>query len=529
MPAAMRFPAETEVWAAAPLEPSNRNRSGHNYRAVARLAPGVSVEAANAQLASLATQLARAFPDSNGRKTFVASPLRDTLVSRVRATLFVMMAAVALVLLIACANVANLILARASGRSRELAVRAALGAGRRHIVGQLLAESLVLAVAAGALGPPARSLRHGCAAARRLALRPAAAAGGGPHGLARAPLHGRRLRAHRRRRSASCPALQASRVDVGEALSQGGSRSTLGAGSSRIRSGLVVAQIALSFMLAVNAGLLLRSFLALTDTPLGFRTDGVLVAYASAPARGSIFDKSGLDDFLRVGQRYDELFARLRQIPGVTSAGGAMGLPTGTYDSNGSYAVEGKHTFGGDFRRLPSAGFRLASPGYFRTLGIPVLRGRDFDDGDLYDRPFVAVISESLARQSFGDRRPHRASHPVRLRFRQVDDHRRGRGRRPPGLARLARPARSSTCRCASIRTRRRRVQVVVRTSVDPGVPDRRRAPDGARHEPRRRGEVHDPGGLGRASPSPRRASAWSWSRPSPAWPCCSPWPACTR
>src|SRR5260221_185979 len=151
-PAAMQFPAETDVWAAAPVEPSHRNRSGHNYRAVAKLAPGVSVEAANEQLSALATQIARAFPDSNGHKTFVATPLRDSLVSRVRETLFVMMGAVALVLLIACATVANLILARAAGRSREVAVRGALGAGRRHIVGQLLAESLVLALIAGGVG-----------------------------------------------------------------------------------------------------------------------------------------------------------------------------------------------------------------------------------------------------------------------------------------------------------------------------------------------------------------------------------------
>ena len=165
MPPAMKFPAATEVWAAAPLEPSNRNRSGHNYRVVAKLAPGVSVEAANARLSSLGTQLARAFPDSNGRKTFVASPLRDTLVRGVRATLFVILGAVALVLLIACANVANLIMARASGRSRELAVRAALGAGRRHIVRQLLAESVVLAVIGGSGGPADRARGHGCPAA----------------------------------------------------------------------------------------------------------------------------------------------------------------------------------------------------------------------------------------------------------------------------------------------------------------------------------------------------------------------------
>jgi predicted permease len=401
MPAAMQFPAGTDVWAAAPVEPSNRNRSGHNYRAVARLAPGVSVGAANEQLAVLATRIARAFPDSNGHKTFVATPLRDSLVSRVRETLFVMMGAVVLVLLIACANVANLILARAAGRSREVAVRGALGAGRRHIIGQMLAESLVLALIAGGVG--LLIARVGTDALLHVGSRyvplprlddvqvdwpvlvfTAAVAVITAIGFG------------------LVPALQASRVDVSAALHQSGSRGSLGGGSSRIRNGLVIAQIALSLMLAIDAGLLLRSFAALTDTPLGFRTEGLLVAYASAPAQGSIFDRSGLDDHIRVGQRYDDILARLRETPGVTSTGAAMGMPTGQYDSNGSYAVEGKQTFGGDFRRLPSAGFRLAGPGYFRTLGIPVLRGREFDEGDLYERPFAAIISESLARQSFG-------------------------------------------------------------------------------------------------------------------------------
>jgi len=401
MPAAMRFPAQTEVWAAAPVEPDNRNRSGHNYRAVARLAPGVSVNAANARLSSLANRLARAFPDSNKRKTFVATPLRDDLVSRVRATLFVMMGAVALVLLIACANVANLILARAAGRSRELAVRAALGAGRRHVVGQLLAESLVLAVVAGAVG--LMLARVGMDALLRVGSRYVPLPRlDDVHTDGRVLLFTAAVSVITAIGFGLVPALRASRGNVSEALKQAGARGTLGAGSSRLRNGLVVAQIALSFMLAIDAGLLFRSFATLTETPLGFRTDGLLVAYASAPARGSIFDQSGLDDYVRVGQLFDDAFARMRGIPGVISAGGAMGLPTGSYDSDGSYAVEGKQAFGGDFRLLPHAGFRLASPGYFQTMAIPVLRGREFEDGDLYDRPFVAVISESLARQSFG-------------------------------------------------------------------------------------------------------------------------------
>ena len=345
-------------------------------------------------------------------------PLRDSLVSSVRATLFVIMAAVALVLLIACANVANLILARASGRRRELAVRAALGASRRHIIGQVLAESLVLSLIAGALG--LLLARFGTDALVRVGARyvplprlddvhtdwpvllftllvPVVTAVG--FGL--------------------LPALQASRLAVSETLNQGGARGTLGSGSSRVRNGLVVAQIALSFVLAINAGLLFRSFMALTETPLGFRTEGVLVAYAHAPARGSIHEESGLDDYLRVGRLFDDLFARLRQVPGVTAAAGAMGLPMGQYNSDGSYAVEGKHVFEGDFRRLPWAGFRLASPRYFATMGIPVVRGREFEDGDVYERPFVAVISESLARQSFGEEDP--IGHRIMCGLDQVD------------------------------------------------------------------------------------------------------------
>jgi predicted permease len=466
MPAAMQFPAKTDVWAADAVEPNNRNRSGHNYRTVARLAPDVSVEAANAQLSALAVQLAQAFPDTNRRKTFVAVPLRDNLVSRVRATLFVMMGAVALVLLITCANVANLILARAAGRSREVAVRTALGAGRRHVVGLLLAESLVLAVLAGAVG--LLVARIGTDALMRVGSRYVPLPRLDDVQMDwRVLLFTAAVSVITAIGFGLVPALRASRGDVSEALNQSGSRGTLGAGSSRIRNGLVVAQIALSFILAINAGLLFRSFAALTDTPLGFRADGILVAYAHVPARGSLFDKSGLDTYLRVGQLFDSIFVRLRQIPGVISAGGAMGLPTGQYDSNGSYAVEGKETFGGDFRRLPSAGFRLASPGYFRTMAIPVLRGREFADGDLYERPFVAIISESLARESFGGDDP--IGHRITCGFDSdkwmtivgvVGDVRQASPASPPGPE-LYMPLRQHPYAANE-------VQMVMRTSIDP-------------------------------------------------------------
>jgi len=405
MPALMRFPSNTEVWLADALDPSNRNRSGHNYRVVAKLAPGKSIESANAQLAALATQLGRAFPDTNGRKSFLVTPLRDSLVSNVRSMLFIIMAAVGLVLLIACANVANLMLAHAAGRSREVAVRAALGATRRHIVGQLFAESLVLALAAGASGLLlARTLTDTLlnVGSRyvplprlddvhmdwRVLLFTAAASVITAVGFG------------------LMPALQLSRANAGDALNQNGARGSVGAGSSRMRNGLVIVQIALSYMLAINAGLFLRSFVTLTETPLGFRTESILVAYAHVPARGSIFDGKGVENYVRVGQRFDDLFSRLRALRGVTAVSGAMGLPTGQYDSDGSYAVEGKHVFGGDFRRLPQAGFRLSAPRYFATMGIPLVRGREFNDGDLYDRPYVAIISESLARQSFGSDDP---------------------------------------------------------------------------------------------------------------------------
>jgi predicted permease len=194
------------------------------------------------------------------------------------------------------------------------------------------------------------------------------------------------------------PAWQSARVDLHDVLKQGGSRGVAGGSMARLRNTLVVAQIALSFVLAIGAGLLLRSFLTLSNVQLGYRTEGILVMYAHAPARS-------LEEYVGAGRLFENLFAQLNGLHGVTSVAGAMGLPTGQYSSNGAYAVEGKNRLAGG-QDLPQAGFRLASPDYFQTMGIPLIGGREFSPRDRYDSPFVAIVSQALARQSFPNEDP---------------------------------------------------------------------------------------------------------------------------
>ncbi|HVH85483.1 MAG TPA: ABC transporter permease [Terriglobales bacterium] len=405
LPAVFDFPDKGQVWAAMSPIPGNRgNRNSYNYSAVAKLRAGVSLELANARLQALGARLAAAFPRDNGDKTFTVTPLQDQLSSTIRSTLFILMGAVGLVLLIACANVANLMLARATARSRELAVRSALGARRSDLILQSLVESAVLAMLAGVLGielsfvttkillslgasfvPP--TLLTGITLDWRVLVFALAAA------LTTSFLFG------------IVPAWQATRVNLQDALKQGGTRGLLlGGGSSRLRSGLVIAQIAVSLVLAVGAGLLFRTLLALHGADLGYRTEGILVAYADMPAHTPAEHEAA-------GRFFEQLIARLRHLPGVIGAADAYGLPTGEYGSNGYLAVDVGQSFQqvlstSDFRSLPHADFSAASPGYFSIIGMRLLRGRDFNDGDTGDRPLVAIISESLARKAFPNQDP---------------------------------------------------------------------------------------------------------------------------
>ncbi|HLW55120.1 MAG TPA: ABC transporter permease [Candidatus Angelobacter sp.] len=398
-PGSFRFPREAQVWLATspqPGKPWGVERTAYNYRVIALLRPGASLDAANMQLGTIGLRLQKAFPDSNKKKSFLAMSLRDQLVGSVRNTLYFLMGAVSLVLLIACANVANLMMARATTRQREMAVRSALGATRAAIARQLLVESSLIALAGGAVGlllaiAGTRILTH--ATSQQVGLPRLAdiqvnwtvfsfAIG---VSLLSSFLFG------------MSPAWQAAKVDLNNALKQ--AARGLAGSSNRLRNSLVVVQVALSFALAIGAGLLFRTFLALNSVDLGFRTESMLVMYAHDPAHT-------LEDYLQAGRFFENAVAEMKRVPGVTSAAAAMGVPTAEYGSNGGYTVDGQEFNVALYPRVAHANFSLSGPGYFSTMAIPLLHGRDFNATDRYDRVYVAIISESLAQQSFPGKDP---------------------------------------------------------------------------------------------------------------------------
>ncbi len=396
LPAGFHFPLKAEVW--FPIRWENTSRTAGNYKVVALLKPGVTAEAARVYLSAVGGRLQRAFPSTHKNKSFTATPLKDLVLERSRMTLWLLMGAVGLLLMVACANVANLLLARATARSREMALRAALGAGRLRLVGQLLVESLLLSLAGGALGLGLAFA--GVSALLRLAppnlprleeihVDTAALLFNLAVSLGAAGLFG------------LWPALRAARVDLHDALKQGGTRGVLGGGREEwVRGALVSAEVALALVLTLGAGLLFRSFLALSAADLGYHTEGRLVLTASIPAKTET-------QHLQAGATFERIFAALRQLPGVSAAAGVMGLPSGPYGSDGLYAVEGMQDFSSaQFDKLPHAGFRLTSPGYFAAMGVPLLAGRDFNERDLYEAAPVAIVSATLVREVFEGQSP---------------------------------------------------------------------------------------------------------------------------
>ncbi len=390
MPERFNFPKGAEIYAPIPLRPElMSNRTNHSYYVIGRLKPGVAIESAQAEIDNITGRLAQQFPESNTGWGATVFPIVADVVRLYDTALWVMMGAVGFVLLIACANVANLMLARASGRQKEIALRAALGASRWRIIRQLLTESVIVALAGGALGiligfwgiDALRAGNPGDAAKYapgwyQLGINLPTLAftlglslfSGIVFGLA--------------------PALQSSKPNLNDALKEG-SRQTSGS-SHYLRSALVVCEVALSLMLLVGAGLLGRSFLSLLKTDPGFNPDNVLTMNVMLP-RAKYREGPQRNAF------YNDLVQRVKAYPGVESAAAVNYLPLGGANSSDDYLVEGVPE--------PAAGqenvgrYRVCTPDYFRTMGISILKGRGFTEQDKAGATPVVIVNETLARK----------------------------------------------------------------------------------------------------------------------------------
>jgi predicted permease len=390
LPPGFRFPDNTDLWTPdTDNGASMRERDSQNHYVVGRLKPGVSLEQAQTEMIGIARRLEQQYPETNKNLTTALTRMRDEMVGDIRLTLYLLLGAVGVVLLIACANTATLLLGKATVRNREIAVRAALGASQRRIARQLFSESLLLAFLAGAAG---LLLAYGGSRAL-IALAPA-----GLPRLAETAVD-RSVLAFTVGASiltsllfGLVPGLYASKIDLNDALKQAGTRSVTGGGMVRTRGALVVVEIALAVVLLSAAGLLIKSFVALQNVALGFRPENVLVMTASGP--GSIRDTNLF---------FKDVLSEVVSLPGVVAAGATMDLP-GHIGSSGPYYVdhlpEKRNTFD------PEAVHSIVTPGTFAALGIPLKSGRDFNDNDTRDKPFVAVVNEALVKRSFSGENP---------------------------------------------------------------------------------------------------------------------------
>lgn len=391
----IRYPARADFYYPAWIEPETPSRSGHNYRVLGRLRDGVSIEQAQSEMDAIARRLEQAYPTSNRGKLVSLVPLQEVLVGSMRQTLFVLFGAVGVVLMIACANVANLLLARSSGRAREMVARAAVGASRGLLVRQLLTESLVLALSAALLG--AWLARLGTSALVRLAPNTLPRLGEVQVDLV-ALGFALAIAALASILFGLAPAVQVSRVQLSDGIRQGGKGSAIGARTGIARSAFVVAEVALAVLLVVGAGLLARSLVALTSVDMGFDSRRLLVLRTVVPIRT-------LADAPKATAFYRDLLADVRTVAGVSSAAGVTSLPT-QVRSNGGYWIEGGPTIDQTGVSAPQALFNVVTPDYFRTLRVPVRQGRDFTDGDRRGAPMVAIINEALAREAFPGQDP---------------------------------------------------------------------------------------------------------------------------
>jgi putative ABC transport system permease protein len=400
-PPGFQYPNKTEAWLPplklAPefnvaVEPTQRRGMGYLF-AVASLKPGVSVGQAAGEMETITARLRQQYPETNNRRFNRVVSLHEHLVGKSETMLKLLFGAVIFVLLIACANVANLLLASAASRSKEMAIRAALGASRWRVMRQLFTESAMLALAGGALG--LLFATYGVAVITKLL----------PQDFPRLNEIGMDWRVFGFALGASlltaflfgfAPALHLSRVDVQDAMKES-SRGTAGsARHTRLRHALIVAEVALSVVLLAGAGLLFRSFIRLQAVDAGFTPQKVLTAKIS-PA-GPKFQND--PDYINF---YNQVLDRIRTLPGVQSAGTINTLPLSPGPTL-SFRVEGRPIVSVD--KWPMVNFRNVSPDYFLTMSIPILKGRAFTSQDDFNAPRRVMINQALAQREFPNEEP---------------------------------------------------------------------------------------------------------------------------
>jgi putative ABC transport system permease protein len=384
--------SQPDIWVPLALNPQRLQRNAHMFRVIARLAPGVTLARAQAELDVIAANMARLYPDQNSERGIAAVSLRERVTATVRGPLRMLLGAVGLVLLIACANVANLLLSRAAARQTEMAVRVALGASHGRLAQQLLTESLLLAGIGGTAGLLV-ALAVTAALARHLP--PDLARAAGMAGDVRMLVFTAVISLATGILFGLGPLVGMKRTSAGESLKQ--SFRVAGASHNRLRNGLAAAQISIAIILLIGAGLMAKSLWALMHVLPGFRPESVLTARLSLPPLR-------YPDNRRIAAFERELLETLRRKPGVQSAGLATYLPLGGLDNGCSFLIEGRPPLPVGMYNM--AQYRPASAGYFETIGIPVLRGRSFTLADTANSPWVTVINESMAREYWGGQDP---------------------------------------------------------------------------------------------------------------------------
>ena len=402
MPANFKFPDWAQLWTPMGWTAQERAvRGNHNYLVIGRLQSGATMQQAQAEMNTISARLQRQYPADDAGWGAVLIPLRKQLVGDVRPALLVLLGAVAFVLLIACANVANLVLAKTVSRRKELAIRAALGASRARVLRQVLAETVLLALGGGALG---LLLAHFgvCLIVDFLSAQLPRAAEITLDGWVLAFTLGVSVAAGMIAGLAPAWRFTKCDFDVHEALKQAAGRTETESGSVRTRSALVVTEVALSLMLLVGAGLMIRSLWALRGTDPGFDPHNVLtMTLPTSAVRYPSIEAMIL--------HYEQVLRRVRTVPGVVYAGATDALPLSGNGSTQPVSIEGQPVR--PMSEQPEVGVRMFTPGYLQAMRVPLLRGRLISDGDIAGRQPVAVINQAMVKQFW----PH--EDPIGKRF----------------------------------------------------------------------------------------------------------------